>query len=1833
MSTAAPPPISTPIAVLGIGCRLPGGGDDPDSFWAALLQGRDAVREVPSQRWDLRRWFDPDPQAPGKMTTRWGSFLTEVDRFDAGFFGVSPREAARMDPQQRLFLEVVHEALDHAGQPAERLAGRRVGVFAGVCASDYVLSQFTDPAALDAYVATGNAHSIVANRVSYLLDLHGPSMAIDTACSSSLVAVHLACQSLRAGEADLAIAGGVQLILSPFGTVTFSKAQMMAADGRCKTFDAAADGFVRGEGSAAVILKRLPDALADGDEVLAVILGSAVNQDGRSNGLMAPSGLMQQRVITDALAAARLAPHQIGYVETHGTGTSLGDPIEVEALAATVGARHPDAGACVLGALKSNLGHLEGAAGIAGLIKAVLAIERGIIPRNLHLVTLNPLIDLAGTRLVIAEDTTPWPAGHRRYAGVSSFGFGGTNAHVVLGEAPVPASPDRRGPDAPPRRELVLVSARTADALLEAARRLRSTVAATAPAIGDLAYTTTRRRALHARRVAIVAGTVRELTQRLDTIVDGRGHPDVATGIAPRSRSRDVAFVCSGQGAQWAGMAGELRATEPVFADAMKECDEAIARHCGLSVLAELDRAPGSTRLRLTTVAQPVVFALQVSLARLLQSWGVRPAAVVGHSVGEVAAAHLAGILDLDSAAAVLQQRSRLLEDAAAGGAMLAAELTLEEAGVILLDTEGAAGIAAVNGSRALVLAGTAAAIATIADRLRQEGRTHRLLDVGYAFHGPQLARCHDPLVASLADLRTAEARIPFYSTVSGRRHHGPLDGRYWADNLCGAVSFSAALESMMADEHLIFVELGPHPELSHHVEQALAGSRWTGTAIPTLRRNLDERSSLLRAVGALACAGAAVDFAALYPRGRQVSLPGYPWQRQRYWASEGFERQPRDTAGFAPPEPYHPILGDRLPLPSADVVFAASLPGIDFERTLGGRPVVPDTAMLDTLLAAQVARLPAGPWCVTDLEVEAPLLAPGASPVETRSVVSTRDGQLRLELHSREALPIDDAATVEEQRWVSCARGVLAGAQHSSEPAGRLDAARQRCGHTLDPDDYYDRLGRFGLAIGERDRTLVALLVGDGEAVGELDSAVTPGALTHRWACGPGALDGCVQALSALAHHHRPDARPTPLVRSVASCVLYRAPAGARAGCHVRLLPERDQVSGDITLFDDDGVIAELSGVVLRAVADDDAVRVRRAQLGPLLYEVNWHENALPSRPSPAPTAGWLLVGPPCELRSALRSRIGATGQACAVASPGTFRRLGEAEWTFDPAVDRDVEELLRSVVEGNPAMPWRVVHMLATTSEPRLEQCLGSALRFARVLARGAGRAQLRIVTRGGQAVARDDEVNPAAAALAGFSAAFALEHPELAGPVIDLPAGGPARDAVDEAARLAEELWHTTGEQRVAIRGSSRFVARLEPSPLGRSLPRPYRARPDASYLVTGGLGGLGLEIARWLVRRGARHLLLIGRSAPGAHARAAVTALQAAGATVEVRSVDVSAPGALAALLADVDHLLPPLRGVVHAAGVLDDGIVLQQEWPRFERVLAPKLTGASELDRAVRGVDLDFFVLFSSASATFGSPGQTNYAAANAALTAVVQSRRRRGEPAVAIDWGPWDEVGMAARAPRTNALDEASAIPPSVGTELFGRLLAIAEGHPVVLNADWSSAPIRLLAQRMPSFLATLVPELVSDRPVVQVDRAFLQRLLSLPFEQRADALAEYLRTSIVAVLGLDGSGDAELTTGFFDMGMDSLMALELKNRIEAGLGIQVEPAALFENPTIDMLARHLAADRAFGGAETTGTDTPTSSHRAPSPAAREEDLAAALAGLSDAEAQAALESLLRQGE
>jgi phthiocerol/phenolphthiocerol synthesis type-I polyketide synthase C len=1708
MATQRPAAPREPIAVVGLACRFPGAASAGE-FWSLLSRGEDAIREVPESRWR------PD----GTPGLGHGGFVDGVDELDAAFFGISRSEAEAMDPQQRLLLTETWRALEHAGIPPERLAGSDTGVFVGISTGDYRTLRARDGVPTDAHAGTGTAFSVAANRISYLLDLHGPSLAVDTACSSSLVALHQACQSLRMGECDLAIVGAVNLLLEPEQTRVFSAAGMMAAGGRCRAFDAGADGYVRGEGAGVVVLERQADAVRHRDRVLGLVRGSAVNQDGQSNGLTAPNGLAQRAVVRRALAAAGVEPAQVGYVEAHGTGTPLGDPVEMGALRDVYGAQADEP--LWVGSVKTNVGHLEAAAGMAGLIKVLLALEHGAIPAHLHLRELNPRIALEGSRCAIPVEATPWPRnGRPRLAGISSFGFGGTNAHVIVEEAPAPAA----APAADGAWHVLPVSARTAPALAASVEAHAAHLAGAAEPLAAAAHTAGARREHGPHRVAVLARSTGEAAELLARHARGEAPPAVVAGVASRDRTGRLAFLFTGQGSQHPGMARALHGRHAGFTRALERCDEVVRSALGASLLPALCDLPGErVDLDRPRYAQPALFALEYALAEAWRGCGIEPDLVLGHSLGEYAAACVAGVLELEDALGLVVARAVLSEESAPEGGMLAVRGPAPELERLRGEVAGSdrLAVAAYNGPEDLVLAGDAAALAEVAARWR--GRVHATrLHVTRAYHSPLMRPVADEFARHAHRVAYRRPRVPLVSNVGGAVA-GPeiADPAYWVRHLTEPVRFGDGLRALLEAGCRTFVEVGPQPVLSALGRAAAEDALW----LPSLTPREADDARFLRTAAELHVAGAPLDWDGLWrsrsgdePAPLPVELPGHPLRPRRHWYQAGGPRAPLPGTGTG-----HPLLGRRLDLAGAAGArfageLAADTPWYVAQHRLFGAATLPASALVEWGLAA------AGADALEHVVLPRLLTLPDDRPVPVQAAAEA--GGVRCFARAGE-------------EWAEHLAADAATPGTPGEPLP-LDALRARL-PAADPEELYERLRERGLEYGPGLRGVRRLWREGREALGLVEVELPPG---DEYRLHPAVLDACLHVAAAAADLGA--GAPVPVA---ADRVEIHGRLPGRVWCHAAW---REDGAADLRVAGESGEpLAAITG--LRVHALGEASR-------PLAYEVRW-EPLEPGQPQLAAGAAWLVCGPDAAASRAWRDELAALGQPAEAVDP---------DWT-----DGGVEELLA----GLRGRGLRVAGLLLRGDRTPA----GDVAEAAEALAAGAfavlqrllrsclaDRPEVVICSRG---AAGEDA---AQSVLGGLARALVAELPSLRCVQVDLDPGAP-----DPGVRaVLEGAAGPHGSGQVSLRGGLWRIARLaEAHPEGG---RPA-VRSDATYLVTGGWGGIGLAIAGWLAARGARSLALVGRALPLVEP-AEVARLRTAGVEVALLEADVADPAALERALTAA-RAMAPLRGVVHAAGAAADGPLEELDAERFAVPLRAKVRGTWHLHRLTAGDALEWFVTCSSLTAVAGSAGQANYVVANAFQDGLARWRRTHGLPALSVGWGPWAETGMAARGGQLEryARQGVRGLTTDAALRSLNDLLGGDAAHVAVADVDWERFLDAAAGLAPDTLLAVLAP----PRGMTPSRRAEVERLAVESPDAARLVLLDDLLDRVAIALGLDDGEREELRPAFADtrlnqLGLDSLMAVRLRTRLLAELGADVPPQALIGGSTVRDVVALIVEQLAF---------------------------------------------------
>ncbi len=2104
-----------PIAIIGMGLRFPGDADNASSFWKLLRDGVDAIIEVPPDRWNADTFYDPDPDAPGKMYTRWGGFLKNVDLFDPQFFGISPREAISMDPQQRLLLETTWEALENAGQASAKLAGSHTGVFVGMVGSDYANLKMISGGIndVDAYFGTGISRSIAAGRIAYTFGLHGPAVAVDTACSSSLVAAHQACQSLRFKECDMAVAGGVNLILEPSGSISTSRSRMMSFDGRCKTFDATADGYVRSEGCAMIVLKRLSDAVKDGDNILAVILGTAVNQDGRSNGLTAPNGKAQEAVIRAALTDAKVKPADISYVETHGTGTSLGDPIEVRALGAVFADGHDSSNPLMIGSVKTNVGHLEAAAGIVGLVKVVLALQNKAIPPHLNLDEPNPYIPWMELPVTVPTTLTEWKTieGKRRIAGLSSFGFSGTNSHMIIAEAPAPKLQEARFERT---AHLLAISAKSEKALKEIAKKYETYFQQNpSTLLSDITYSANTGRSHFPYRLALIESSLTQAQDKISAWTRGE-----STGIFAGSSETgkpDVVFLFTGQGAQYVGMARQLYETQPTFRKTMDRCDEILRSHLEKSLLSVIypQNKDDESLIHQTAYTQPALFAIEYSLAKLWQSWGLEPSVVMGHSVGEYVAACIAGVFSLEDGLKLIAARGHLMQSLPAGGVMAAvfAEESRVKAEIAPYQKE--VSIAAVNGPSNVVISGAASAVGAVLEALQKDGVKFQSLNVSHAFHSPLMDSILDEFEQIAKAIQYRSPQIGVISNVNGKliTDDGISNAAYWRAHVRQTVQFTEGVKTLHNEGYRIVLEIGPNPTLlgmAQRCEPINENAVW----LASLRSGRSDWETMLESLAQLYVNGQDIDWDSFERdykgHRRRLELPTYPFQREHYWLD--FE----ETISTSETKTDHPLLGSRLSTatPIFQKQFIASSPTYLHDHSIHNIVILPAAAYFEIAIAAAKHSLNSRSLALENVSIHEALPLSQDSTRTAQIVLATDEDGASFQYFSREEGSEQDA-------WKLHANGRISFKQADSTAKISLAELKTRLSQPMPVEAYYLHLAAVGADYGPAFRGIESIWRTDGEALGKIHLPESASEDVSKYSIHPALLDACFQLLGAAV----PGASD---MENADNNIIYvpvgvesmhvEGVVGSSAHCHVQLRPTEGAhaktLTGDLTIFDESGsVVAVVNGLLLQQIDQQALRRAMQVNVDDWLYEVDWIPQARgQSQVNWQGQGNWLIFADESEVGQNLIAQMKEKGENIHLVYSGNRFSQKENQWMIDPLQTDHFKQLVAEVTKQGALRG--VIHLWSLQDALNDQSDLNAlhsiqARNYASMLylvqalvAQKDSLPRLWLVTQNAQLVDEQSKVNAAGTVLWGLGNVIALEQPNLHCVRVDIDSS--------QSTSLFDEFWNPDGEDQVALRGKTRYVARLVHShgvshvhkekqpvelvikergvldnitlqPMSRRKPGPHEVeievratglnfrdvlntlgmypgdagplgsecagvvaaagesvtdlkigdavialanhsfssyvtipatlairkppamsfeeaatipiafltadyalntlakmkrgdrvlihaaaggvgmaavqlaqrvgaeifgtagseekrsllkslgvnhimnsrsldfadevmsitkgegvdivlnslageyipksisvlketgcfveigktdiwdeqharqlknnigyfvlylgeildkdpllirkmlldlmadfekgtlRPlpqhifplekavdafrfmaqakhtgkivimqshtsasicdDGTYLITGGLGGLGLVSAQWLADNGARHLVLVGRNLPNEDTQKAINELISRGVNVHVAQTDISQRDQVEKLLQNVHANMPSLRGIIHAAGVLDDGILLEQSWSRFETVAASKIDGAWNLHMLTLDSQLDFFILFSAGASLMGSPGQGNYAAANAFLDGLSHYRRSHGLPALAINWSAWAEVGMAAKlgnqGQRRWAVQGMELIKPVDGMLAMERLLEWNTVQAAVLPINWKKVKAENEAEIRPLLRSLVKSDSRATESQSSSGRAsFLEQLKNSPEEEQYKLLLEHVKNEVNKVLGLDAAHSPNPKQGFTDIGLDSLMAVELSNRLQKSLNRRLPTTLTFEYPTIEVLTEYLAKE------------------------------------------------------
>lgn len=1813
-----------PIALIGMGCRFPGGANNPELFWELIKAGKDAVTDVPPERWDSKKYYDPDPGASGKMYTVKGGFLTcPVNAFDASFFNISPKEARALDPQQRLLLEVTWEAMEDAALDIPKMKGSRTGVFIGMSSYDYTGRHIHSgqPALIDAYSLTGITFSTAAGRLSYTFGFEGPCITIDTACSSAFAALHYALCSLRSGESEMAIVGGVNLLLAPEIHICFSKLQAISPDGKCKTFDASANGYVRGEGCGVVILKRLADALQAQDRILAVIRGSAINQDGKSSGLTAPNGKAQEKVIARALLDARLSPGDIDYIEAHGTGTALGDPIEVEALGNIYGMERAPNHPLLLGSVKTNIGHLEPAAGISGLIKTIQALGHGAIPPSIHFKTPNPYIPWDKFPVKIVTGLTPWEKaenGTKRRAGLSAFGFSGTNVHVIVEEAP--PQPQKNTGAGKAAKYLLTFAAGTDKALKELAGKYSAYLAVNNPEINDICYTSHVGRTHFQSRLAVIGATKEEIKDKLAAYCTGES-AGVLTG--EEKENKKIAFLFTGQGSQYVGMGRGLYMSQPVFREAIKRCDELFCPLIDKSIVELLYSGSADEALiDQTHYTQPLIFTIQYALAKLWESWGIRPSAVVGHSIGEFAAAVTAGIMSFEDAGWLAVARGRLMQAAPGSGAMgviMADEQSVQQA---IGPYQNLVSIATVNAEKNIAISGDSQAVKKILAEVAGKGIKTRLLQVSHAFHSSLMDPILEEFEKIAAQVTFSAPKVTFVSSLNGEVvSKDGMNAGYWTRQIRETVRFYDALKTLAAGKYELYLEIGAAPILSSLGAQIITDPG--ALFIPSLRKGQDDWEQALTALGQLYTAGVDVDWEGLeysYNRGGQkVSLPTYPFQRQKYWAEVPSIKEAPGSAGNL--LDYHPLLGQKLSTPlNPDTfiyqsIFTKELPFFMQEHIIYSRAISPAAGHVSMALSAAGHIGLTLPLRLEQVELITPLAVENNDDRIVQLVIeNTSQAKKSFQLLSR--------LSSGETRWEKHCTGFItstnaAGSQKICLP---IEEMKKRCRTAMDLSWFYENLHQVGYHLGPGFRRITEIWKGEHEGLFKMDFSrreEIPGHLSYE--VYPGFIDSIFQAVIPTADNCIDNMmnKGKIYIPISAAAVNYYRPLPETAWCSIKSEENEIIIKGDCTLFAENGeILLEIQGLAAKQTDRDTLYGGKEKDYHRMFYELQWEEKLLNLKEAPkAPGPLHLVV---------FQGRKGITmlgqggfhqlwpGSSCMFVhqdNESRYCRTREDAYTINPSSIEDFRQLFKELDPflrnaGSPVnflclggleiaepgkMPGEITGAAPSPEKTLAATCV-SLTHMIRTLAESQliDKVKLWIITRHAQELAGETQsFSPWQAPLWGLGRTITQEYPGLLGGLIDID------DTImtEGILNLVHEMMAGEEEQICLRNKNKRYAARLTKTGdvLQKKQPGEFRPVPKGTYLITGGTGALGLEVARWLKECECHHLVLMARKEPGPREQAFLAALgEGNNQPPTVLTGDISQPGDVERIIGIINRTMPPLRGVIHAAGVLDDATLSGQDEGRFQRVFAPKVQGAWNLHLATLHLPLDFFVMFSSAAAWMGSAGQANYAAANEFLNALARCRRKQGLPGLSIGWGPWAGKGMAAAQTNRNShLSQQGiyGIQPPEGLKVLQRLMACSsEPCIMVLDIDWNRYSQYALPKQKNGVLSRFIlpgldPKTITDSR----QENLVLELENTPPPERPHKLLSYLKNMAGKVMGFDKTNQVDVNKPLAEQGLDSLMVIDIRNRLAGALQVKLSATLLYEYPTLEQLMSYLL-DEVFPG-------------------------------------------------
>lgn len=1774
------------IAIVGIGCRFPGHVQDKEMFWNMVKSGTDAVTEIPENRWDKDTYYHKNRNYKGKTVSKWGGFIDNITDFDPLFFGITPREAPAIDPQQRLLLETSWEAMEDAGMNVSKSAGRDVGVYMGAFTLDYQIMQFSgnNNDLINVHTATGSMMTLIANRISYAYDFTGPSVAMDTACSSSLVALHSACRGIINGDCSMALAGGVQLNFAPQYTIAESQGGFLSKDGRCKTFDEDANGYVRAEGVGVIVLKKLEDALADNDRIYAVVEGTAVNQDGHTSSITVPNSESQIKVMKKALENSDIRPEEVQYVEMHGTGTSVGDPLEAKAVSSVYSEGRDENHKCVVASVKTNIGHSEAAAGMASVIKTSLCLYKKQIPPHRNLKVLNKDLGIENSGLCIPDKLMDWPEHEgRAIAGVNGFGFGGTNAHVILSEAP---ECNVRTNGYSGKEYFFPISARSENALRELAGRYADGIGKySETSLYDLMYSMSLRRDSHDFRAAVVSDSLEGMMNEMALFAKDEPGENIRIGKKVKNVKGPV-FVFTGMGPQWWGMGRELMEKNPDFAEEIRRCDKELSKYASWSLWDEMHKSEEESNMSETYVAQVANFAIQIALVNLWKKYGIEPEAIVGHSAGEIAAFYSAGVFSFEDAMKVIFYRSYLQNRLTGKGKMLAINASHEK-GMELISQYGEADVVAFNSNDDITLAGDFETLQKISENLTEQGLFNKFLNVKVPYHSKYMEEIRDEFITSVADVKFNEPVIRLYSTVTGELFTGEEEMYLWK-NVRQSVHFSEAINCIMDDGYNYFVEIGPHPALTHYVKKIAKDRNLDIIITNSLSRKLNDEKSFKLSLANLYVNGVWEEDGKLCRwEGNYVELPFYPWQREYFWLESEEGRSKR--LGYYD----HDLLGRRLSVgqPVWEVELKKEFAPFIEEHEIQGNQVFPAAGYIDMALEMAKVFYGKGFFRLHDIEFKKAVFINSDSSTVLQTMLNEEDNSFRIfNMSGKEPAVVSSG-------WISQGQNIGQRYRRNGDDFIKLS---EEFGAAFESDDIYSRLEEMGFGYSGSFATIEKVWVEKNRTLAKLSLDEELLAATGKYSMYPGIIDACFQSIIARAFisdvQEDDDSIKLPVM--VKEFTAFNpCEEEMWAVCSVTEENEKGSLS-DISLYGRSGkIICTISGFEVRTL-DNSARLLSTEQIDRQLYSLDWVQKDI-SAEAEAETAAerglWIILAEKSRETDLLLGRLSDNNTDYAVIYPGNDYSVSDDCREAYVRLDNDEDiKAAYAALKGERRVDG-AVHMLcagladnegitAETLEADQMTGLYSILNLMKAVNDIGEQVKVWIATAGAFKICENDEVrimqNPAwgIGRLIGNQ-----EYVKLWGGIADLDKA----DMEGSLDMFVRDLLSGDDEDQIAYRKGIRYVARVNNT---TKLVNPirYTLKEDGIYLVTGAFGVLGQLFTKWLIEKGAKRLLLFNRgelpldadlSDAGIDERVRervgyVNGLKAQGIEVLVGNVDFSKADSIKAYFDGNQDVGKQIKGVISTAGIVRDVLISNMSRQDFSDVFLTKTVGNWTLSNILETVELDFFVMFSSIAALVTASGQANYAAANAFLDALSAYRISKGLPTLSVAWGPWD-AGMIKKLNLAELYVQKGMTPikENDGTRILERLLFQDVEYMAVVEADWKRV-IESGPRSKTPYLDHLKnvesgeEEVLSDE---EMYRLFKEEYLGAAEEER-NAIVEKHATDVIAkVLHMNS---AQLSSGVVltELGLDSMMATELKNRLELKFSVTVSLVDLLSNQTVSVL-------------------------------------------------------------